>query len=247
MRRDVLQQIVAHAQFIEQECPYYPERLSRDQLFPADFMVDSLLQDVLLNSGFRRYSRFYYRPQCHGCSKCQGYRVPVDLFKPHRSFRRIEKKNSDLTVIWKPPRETEEKRELYLAYQKNQHAREEDPENLLSNMHEQMYVHPWNAAELELRLGGEEGKLLAFAVFDRSYTTLSAVYSVYDTGEKERSLGTYMILEAFRYARTHGFVYLNLGYFIEGHEKMNYKSRFVPAELYSFAEEKWLPAEESES
>ena len=59
---------------------------------------------------------------------------------------------------------------------------------------------------------------------------LSMVYSFFHPGEDERSLGTYMILDHMRAARSRGLPYVYLGYWVEGSEKMDYKTRFKPME-----------------
>jgi arginyl-tRNA--protein-N-Asp/Glu arginylyltransferase len=43
-------------------------------------------------------------------------------------------------------------------------------------------------------------------------------------------LGTFMILEHVEYARSVGYPYVYLGYWIEGSRKMRYKERFQPQE-----------------
>ena len=56
------------------------------------------------------------------------------------------------------------------------------------------------------------------------------VYSFFEPGIEERSLGSYMILEHIQHARALGLPYVYLGYWIEGSRKMNYKTRFAPQE-----------------
>jgi len=59
---------------------------------------------------------------------------------------------------------------------------------------------------------------------------LSMVYSFYDVGEQERSLGTFMILEHIERARKLGLPHVYLGYWVEGSRKMAYKARYLPQE-----------------
>ena len=59
---------------------------------------------------------------------------------------------------------------------------------------------------------------------------LSMVYSFFEPGEAERSLGTFMILDHIERARKMGLAYVYLGYWVAGSRKMDYKGRFLPQE-----------------
>ena len=61
---------------------------------------------------------------------------------------------------------------------------------------------------------------------------LSAVYSFFDPAESARSLGTYMILDLLDFTLDNGLEWLYLGYFVNGSQKMMYKARFQPAEIF---------------
>jgi len=82
---------------------------------------------------------------------------------------------------------------------------------------------------IELRDAG--GELCAVAVTDITATGMSAVYTFYDPAFEARGLGTHAILRQIELARERGLPHLYLGYWIEGHPKMDYKTRFQPLEL----------------
>ena len=77
-----------------------------------------------------------------------------------------------------------------------------------------------------------EGRLVGCVLTDVQEDGLSAVYSFFDPSEASRSLGTYMILDLLKYTQERGLPWLYLGYFVSGSQKMMYKSRFRPAEIY---------------
>ena len=78
----------------------------------------------------------------------------------------------------------------------------------------------------------QDGKLVGAVLTDVQEDGLSAVYSFYDPAESSRSLGTFMILDLLDYTRHNGLEWLYLGYFVNGSQKMMYKSRFQPAEIF---------------
>ena len=234
----------------DHECSHYLGRQARLKAFlykeglPPDYL------DVLINQGFRRSGDFHYRTACLACTDCLSYRVPLRTYRPSRSQRKVLNRNADLErKVFPLPRPTGEKEKLYLRYQYRQHflkpvpGKEEerfDREHNLEIMHQQMYTGCGNAVEFEFR---EQGTLRGFAVFDLARSTLSAVYSVYDPDPPRRSLGTHIILSALDWARGNGFSWMNLGYYIPGHPKMEYKRQFRPAEILDPSTGAWEPAD----
>jgi len=81
---------------------------------------------------------------------------------------------------------------------------------------------------LELRL---DQQLLAVAVTDMCQNGISAVYTFYDPAQTARSLGTFAILQQIELARRRGIAWLYLGFWIDGHPKMDYKRRFRPLQI----------------
>ena len=71
-------------------------------------------------------------------------------------------------------------------------------------------------------------RLVAVALTDVLSDGLSMVYSFFEPGEQDRSLGTFMILDHIARARRLGLPYVYLGYWIEGSKKMDYNGRFLP-------------------
>ena len=78
----------------------------------------------------------------------------------------------------------------------------------------------------------EDSRLVGCVLTDVQDDGLSAVYSFFDPADSARSLGTYMILDLLRYTAERDLPWLYLGYFVAGSQKMMYKSRFQPAEVF---------------
>jgi arginine-tRNA-protein transferase len=79
-------------------------------------------------------------------------------------------------------------------------------------------------------VNGQPGALMASALTDVLRDGLSMVYSFFHPGETNRSLGTYMIIDHIREAKSRGLPYVYLGYWVRGSEKMDYKAKFRPLE-----------------
>lgn len=210
-------------------CGYWPERGARDLVLdPGDPRLGQSYGRALAY-GFRRSGDLVYRPHCHGCRACVPVRIPVAAFTPDRSQRRCLRRNRDVQARILPAGESPERFGLYRRYLTGRH-----PGGGMDDHGEaefaQFLVGSWSQGRfLELRAGG---RLLAVAVTDIVDDALSAVYTFYDPDESARGLGTLAILHQIEWARRDGRSHLYLGYWIQGHARMDYKRRFQPLEQY---------------
>ncbi|BAS00127.1 arginine-tRNA-protein transferase [Blastochloris viridis] len=76
--------------------------------------------------------------------------------------------------------------------------------------------------------GRGTGQLLGVCLTDVLSDGLSMVYSFYDPGESQRSLGGFIILDHIAKARRLSLPYVYLGYWVDGSRKMDYKRHFNP-------------------
>ncbi len=214
-------------QTLEHPCGYYAERQAQNLVI--DPLARGLPQvyGTALERGFRRSGGHVYRPHCAGCRACVASRVPVAEFVPDRSQRRCLKRNADLVTRVVPAQRSNENFALYRRYLAARHpdGGMDDPGE---DDFERFLACAWSPTRfLELRAGDE---LLAVAVTDVLPQGLSAVYTFYAPEHAERSLGTCAILRQIEWARAQQLPHLYLGYWIEGHPKMDYKARFRPLE-----------------
>ena len=210
-------------------CGYWPERTARDLVLdPQD---PRLLQFYprALAWGFRRSGDLVYRPHCAGCRACVAVRIPVDDFVPSRSQRRCLASNADVAARVLPAERSDEHFALYQRYLSARHRAGGMDDHGTAEF-DQFLVGSWSQGRfLELRA---RGRLLAVAVTDLVEDALSAVYTFYDPDEAARGLGTLSLLEQVEWARRDGRRHLYLGYWIAGHDKMDYKRRFRPLERF---------------
>ena len=83
-------------------------------------------------------------------------------------------------------------------------------------------------------------ELISFSLVDILDDGISMVYSVFDPDMKERSLGTYMIMDHNDLALEMKLTFVYLGYWVKGSSKMDYKKRFSPLQV--FTDDKWVCA-----
>ncbi len=219
-------------------CPYLPGKFERKIFTHLIGESAPALNDMLTQGGFRRSQNIAYRPACEACRACVSVRVCAGQFVPTRSQRRIWKRNADLVGEELPPQPSADQYALFRDYLEARHAEGGMADMSVldySMMIEDTYV---DTHVVEYRLRGPDsgvtrrggGDLVAVALTDILADGLSMVYSFFDPGRANRSLGTFLILDHIERARRLALPYLYLGYWVEGSPKMDYKSRFLPQE-----------------
>jgi arginine-tRNA-protein transferase len=216
----------------EHACGYFPERVARDLVLdPRDPSLAGAYPGALAQ-GFRRSGGHVYRPQCPFCRACVPVRLCVRDFRPDRSQRRCLRDNADVVDRMTLPLRTPDSFALYRRYLEVRHGdgpmAETDEDDF-----DRFITSPWSPTRfMELRFGS---RLLAVAVCDTTPEALSAVYTWFDPDEAARSLGTLAILRQIAWAQRTGREHIYLGYWIDGHPKMHYKSRFRPLQVLDVA------------
>jgi arginine-tRNA-protein transferase len=224
MRSDVVRLF----QTLPHPCGYFAERSAQNIVIDPSAPQLPQIYDLAVQRGYRRAGGHVYHPQCAGCRACVACRVPVDRFQPDRSQRRCLARNADLDVRIVAAGYSEEYFALYRRYLVARHpdggmddARPEDFMRFLYTA--------WSPTRfIEFR---DSGRLVAIAVTDFCAAGLSAVYTFFDPEQDARGLGTFAILSQLRLAQEHALPFLYLGFWIDGHPKMHYKTRYRPLEI----------------
>jgi len=215
-------------QTLPHACGYFAERTAQNLVIDPASPHLAQIYDAALLRGYRRAGGHVYHPHCRQCRACVPARVPVAQFRPDRSQRRCLQRNRDLDLALEPAGYSEEYFGLYQRYLDARHSGGGMDNPLAEDFTRFLYT-PWSPTWfVTLR---ELGRLLAVAVTDFASTGLSAVYTFFEPGAADRSLGTQAILMQIEIARRRGLQHVYLGYWIAGHSKMDYKARFRPLEL----------------
>lgn len=219
-------------------CSYLPEQNERLLIFVSDTQPTITEYDLLIGAGFRRSGTQVYRPHCEACKACESIRLPVKLFAPSKSQKRIMKRNQDLTVRISYT----DKAEYYPLYESYINQRHDDGSMYPATpeQYQGFILSPWeNALFIELYATNEQAKeeLIGVAVTDNLVSSLSALYTFFKPEEQHRSLGSFAILQQIQLARSLNKPFLYLGYQIDTCQKMSYKQNFLPHER--FFGDKW--------
>tara|TARA_R110002167_G_scaffold93030_1_gene249604 strand:+ start:746 stop:1444 length:699 start_codon:yes stop_codon:yes gene_type:complete len=214
-------------------CSYLPEQDERLLVFMSETQPTIAEYDFLIGAGFRRSGTQVYRPHCEACKACESIRLPVHMFRPSKSQKRIMKRNQDLTVRIS----NSDKPEYYPLYESYINQRHDDGSMYPATLeqYQGFILSPWNnALFIELYANDE---LIAVAVTDNLVSSLSALYTFFKPEEQQRSLGSFAILQQIELAKSLNKPFLYLGYQIDTCQKMSYKQNFLPHER--FFNDKW--------
>ncbi len=214
-------------------CPYLPGRTERKVFARLTGALAQPLSEALTHSGFRRSQTIAYRPACEGCSACVSVRIVATEFEPSRNQKKLLRRNLDLIRTNVAAEATREQFALLRTYLDSRHSGGGMSDMGLFDYVAMVEETPVETMIIEYRRPSQDGKpgdLLACALTDVLRDGLSMVYSFFHPGEDARSLGTYMILDHVQASRQRGLEYVYLGYWVQGSDKMNYKSRYRPLE-----------------
>ena len=210
-------------------CSYLPDRTAQTMFLDPREAVATELYTALSSQGFRRSGAHLYRPRCEGCTACIPSRIPVAAFAPNRSQRRANQRNVDLRYVLTTAEYSPEVFALYDRYVAARH-RDGDMYPASPDQFKSFLLCHWS--ETFFLRAYLEDTLMAVAVLDRLDDGLSAIYTFFDASDERRSLGKQMILEEIALCRKLGLPHLYLGYWVNGADKMRYKTDFKPVELF---------------
>ncbi len=208
-------------------CGYLPDRKSISAFANPYMDMDVETYDELIQFGFRRSGGYLYRPHCPQCNECVSIRIPVNRYQLSKNDKRNLRKNQDLTINLIQAKYVEEHYELYRRYINSRHSGGSMENPTRSDYHRFLICDWTDTVFIEYRQGKQ---LLGVAVTDITSTGYSAVYTFFCPDQASRSLGHFSILKQLELTQEQSLPYLYLGYWIKDCAKMNYKTRYKPAE-----------------
>ncbi len=216
-------------------CPYLPDREERKLFTHLTTDKPATFVDHLLRNGFRRSQNIAYLPYCEGCTACTSIRIPAHKFHMSKSMKRVWNKNKDLVAIRVPAVTNKEQYRLFSRYITHRHLDGGMADMTMLDYAMMVEDSVADTAMTEYRAtcdseGVESGQLLGVTLTDHLQDGISLVYSFYDPDMPKRSLGSYMVMDHVRTVLRETLDYVYLGYWIDGCQKMSYKTKFSPLE-----------------
>lgn len=222
-------------------CPYLPGRVERQLYAELGGPAPREVFRRLSLAGFRRSHHIVYRPACPGCNACVPVRIDAENFHWTKAWRRILRRNRDLTAESVGLDISDEQYRLFRRYVRSRHGDGDMAVMDRRDYTSMILASPIDTNIIEFR--DDSGSLVAACLTDRMSDGPSAVYSFFDPDMDRRSLGSFMVLWLVEEARQSGMPHVYLGFWIDDSRKMAYKARFRPLE--TFGPEGWTVLNEN--
>ncbi len=212
---------------LEDKCSYLENKKQTTHYKIIDNCSTQSSQD-LIERGFRRFGKMYFRPICEGCSECQSIKIDVVNYKFSKSARRVIKKASHLKSYIQKPTLSQEHLDLFEKYHLHMHQKKEWDYNKTTANH---YYNSFVAGHEEF--GHEilyfyENRLIAVDLIDILDDGVSSIYFYYDPEFSHLSLGKYSLYNQIKYAAKENKKWIYLGYYVEDCPSLSYKSGYKP-------------------
>ncbi|MFT5836253.1 MAG: arginyl-tRNA--protein-N-Asp/Glu arginylyltransferase [Sulfurimonas sp.] len=182
----------------------------------------------LIERGYRRFGKMYFRPVCSHCNECKSIKIDVKNFKFSKSHRRVMKKATFIKSYIQTPTMTKahidlfEKYHQYMKEKKDWEHSKTNPQNYYSS-----FVNGHNGFGYEV-LYYLDDKLIGVDLIDILEDGISSIYFYYDPDYMKYSLGKLSLLFQIEFAKTKNKDWIYLGYYVKDCSSLSYKANYKP-------------------
>ena len=209
-------------------CSYIENKEERKIFTIMDDPGQTYEYESLIKLGFRRSHNILYNQVCDSCNLCKSIRISCLNFKPSKSEKRVLKKNCNVFQKNLKAEPSLKQFKLFKKYLKFKHDKSE-----MNEMNYNDYKKMMEAPGIETQIYEYyyQDELAACVISDFLDDAISMVYSFYSENFLKNSMGKFMIRDHFELANKLNKKYVYLGYWVEGCDKMDYKSKFNSSEI----------------
>ena len=182
----------------------------------------------LIQRGYRRFGKMYFRPICATCDECQSIKIDVENFKFSKSQKRVLKKGSFIKSYIQKPTLTQEHLQLFEKY--HLHMKDKKDWSYSKTTPQHYYDSFVNGDEdfgYEI-LYFDENRLIGVDLIDILEDGISSIYFYYDPEYSNYSLGKYSLYKQIKFAQKSSKKWIYLGYYVEDCPSLSYKAHYKP-------------------
>jgi len=212
---------------LEDKCSYLDNKQQITHYKLIDNSSSENCQD-LIERGFRRFGKMYFRPICADCNECQSIKIDVNNYTFSKSARRVLKKTTHITSLIQSPSLTHEHLELFEKYHLFMHKKKDWDYNTTTAEH---YYNSFVVGHENFGyevLYYDDDKLIAVDLIDILEEGISSIYFYYNPEYSHLSLGKYSLYNQIKFAKKMNKKWIYLGYYVEDCPSLSYKSQYKP-------------------
>ncbi len=212
---------------LNDKCSYIKDREQTTHYKVIENCSAQNCQD-LIERGFRRFGKMYFRPICGDCQECQSIKIDIENFTFSSSQKRIIKKSSHFKSYVQTPTLSQEHLDLFAKYHLHMKDKKEWTYNETTPEHYyQSFVSGHNEFGYEV-LYFDEDKLIGVDLIDILEDGISSIYFYYDPDYSKYSLGKLSLYNQIKFAQRSNKKWIYLGYYVEECPSLSYKSEYKP-------------------
>lgn len=215
---------------LEAKCAYLDnKRMRMEYKFIEN--CPTLLNQKLIQRGWRRFGEYYSRPKCVECKDCLSLRVDALNYEFTKSARKTIRKNSATRILIQKPTLTRMHLNLYEKYHSFMEKKKGWKHYSLSpNSYHELYVCGAMEFGREI-LYFIDNKLVGVDLIDILSDGISSIYFFYDPEYAHLSLGRFSLYQQILIAQTNKLPWVYLGYYVEKCPSLSYKADYKPYEI----------------
>ena len=212
---------------LNDKCSYLEGKEQTTHYKIIDNCSSTSCQD-LIERGYRRFGKMYFRPICEGCHECQSIKIDVENFVFKKSARRVLKKASHIQSFTQRPTLSQTHLDLfakYHVYMKNK--KNWDYHEASAEHYYQSFVNGHSDFGKEV-LYFDGDKLIGVDLIDILADGISSIYFYYDPDYSHLSLGRLSLYNQINLAKEHHKKWIYLGYYVAECDSLAYKAEYKP-------------------
>jgi len=182
----------------------------------------------LIERGYRRFGKMYFRPMCPSCNECKSIKIDVKNFHFSKSARRVMKKAAHIKSYVQIPTMSKAHLELFEKYHTFMHKTKGwDHQKASAHSYYNSFVNGHNEFGYEiLYFDGE--KLIGVDLIDILQDGISSIYFYYDPEYMHLSLGRLSLYYQIKFAQQSDKKWIYLGYYVKDCASLAYKAQYKP-------------------
>ncbi len=214
---------------LEAKCAYLADKRMRME-YKLIKNCPEILNQKLIQRGWRRFGEYYSRPNCVECSDCQSLRIDATNYRFSKNAKRVIRKNRDTKILVQKPSITIQHLNLYEKYHKHMEIKKGWKHYSLSaNSYHELYACG------AMKFGKEilyfiNNRLVGVDLVDFLSDGISSIYFFYDPDYAHLSLGKFSMYQQIYIAQANKLPWVYLGYYVKDCSSLSYKADYKPYE-----------------